>query len=778
MQASDSREATEGYVAPGDTVPAVPLYMEGLNPKQREAVECLDGPLLVLAGAGSGKTRTLTTRIAHLLCTDRAWPSEILAVTFTNRAAGEMRIRVEQLSGLKVESLPWLGTFHAICVRILRRHAEAAGLNSRFTILDSDDQLRLLKQIIKADGIDEKRWPARHLAAVIENWKNKCLSPDEVPEADKHAFNARGALLYQRYQERLNTLNAVDFGDLIMRVANIFRSHDDLLQEYRRRFKYILVDEYQDTNTAQYLWLKLLAGGHGNICCVGDDDQSIYGWRGAVIENILQFERSFPGAKIVRLEQNYRSTSHILAAASAVIANNRGRLGKTLWTDRQGGKKVRVIGHMDSSAEARWIAQEIEAIAAGLGSRTTHQFNEVAVLVRASFQMREIEDRFLALGLPYRVIGGPRFYERKEIRDAIAYFRLAVSLDDDLAFERIVNTPKRGVGEKAQALIQIEARDSNLAMAAATVKLLRENAFLSRAAANLRQLMTDLSNWKELARQDRMPLLDLAGKILDESGLPEMWKNQKTPESAGRLENLKELVKGMGEFDNLQGFLEHVALVYENLEDAESSKVSLMTLHGAKGLEFPVVFLPGWEEDIFPSRRAVEDHQRGLEEERRLAYVGLTRAQCLSYVSFAATRFYYGENSAQHPSRFVEELPAAHVEVLTAPGIYGGFQSRERFADFGGSQLSSRPGSGGYASPGFQRMQRRARDRAGPPIAVRLNSVAEPAQFEVGERVFNTKFGYGEVIDVSDDKLKIEFDQAGSKNIVSRHVQRADGTEG
>ncbi len=751
-------------------------YLSGLNPPQIEAVKTVEGPVLVLAGAGSGKTKTLTARIAHLLCADKAWPSQILAVTFTNRAALEMRRRVERMASLKTAGLPWLGTFHSICVRILRRHAELAGLNQHFTILDSDDQIRLLKQLIKAADIDEKRWPARHLGGVIEAWKNRCLLPDEVHERDKHLFNGKGWKLYELYQARLKQLNAVDFGDLIMHVVNIFRSREDLLGEYQRRFKYILVDEYQDTNTAQYLWLKLLAGSDGNICCVGDDDQSIYGWRGAVVENILRFERSFPGARVIRLEQNYRSTAHILAAASAIISNNAGRLGKTLWTDLRGGEKVRVIGHADGRSEASWITQEIEALVAGIGRRAKRSYDDCAVLVRASFQMREIEDRFLALGIPYRVIGGPRFYERREIRDALAYLRLAVSSEDDLAFDRIVNTPRRGVGEKAQVLIQIEARDSQSSLMAAAESLLSKNKFPARTASGIRTLLANIRNWQALVTAGKMPLTDLVGRIIDESGLSEMWKNQKTPEAEGRIENLKELVKGMSEFDNLQGFLEHVALVFENLEDQNADKVSIMTLHAAKGQEFPAVFLPGWEEDVFPSRRAVEDQDRGLEEERRLAYVGITRAMEDCYVSFAATRFQFGEQSAQHTSRFVDELPSAHVEVLTPPGLFGSYRAAGRRADFAGGQVSLGGQPGGYNSPGFRRLEQRAwsmTQGSQPP----KNAKKEEVKYSAGDRVFNLKFGYGEVIDVSDGKLQIEFDKSGSKHIVSKHVRKAKGDE-
>lgn len=762
--------------ANNETQPTL-TYREGLNPRQFEAVENLEGPLLVLAGAGSGKTRTLTTRIAHILCTGSAFPSQILAVTFTNRAAHEMRQRVEDMANLKTETLPWLGTFHSICARILRRHAELVGLTRQYTILDTDDQLRLLKQIIKADGIDEKRWPARQLGGLIDMWKNKCMLPDQLQPEDREKFNQRAFDLYSQYQERLRTLNAADFGDLIVQVIKILRENEDLLEQYRRRFKYILVDEYQDTNTAQYLWLQLLAQSHRNICCVGDDDQSIYGWRGAEVENILSFEAHFLEAKVVRLEQNYRSTEHILAAASAVISNNQGRLGKTLWTAKKGGEKVRIIGCMNPEEEARWITNEVEKLYGGAGQRQAFQFKEMAVLVRAAFQMRQIEERFLAIGVPYRVVGGPRFYERREIRDALAYFRLVHSADDDLAFERIVNTPKRGVGAKTLLMVQNRARDSHVSLLAATKLLLQENQFKGRVAVAMNEFTKSIDIWSHMITKSKKPLEEIASQILDETGLPEMFKHEKTPESDGRLENLKELVKSLRAFSNMAGFLEHVSLVYENLEDIESSKVSLMTLHAAKGLEFPVIFLPGWEEDIFPSRRALEESRHGIEAERRLAYVGLTRAQKLCHVSFCATRFLYGEGTANHVSRFVEELPTQHVEIVTSPRMFSTYSRRERNTDdIDASQLLLEKNNGGYSSPGYRRWESTKHQPNRNPPPIRRNSVK--VAHRVGERVFSVKFGYGEVIEVSDDKLQVEFENSGSKQIIASYVQKADGTEG
>ncbi|MDH5531597.1 MAG: UvrD-helicase domain-containing protein, partial [Paracoccaceae bacterium] len=487
MNRFDDTDAFEGASLSARAMAAQPTpYLDGLNPAQRQAVETLDGPVLMLAGAGTGKTRALTARIAHLLATRRARPNEILAVTFTNKAAREMKDRVGRLMGQAVEGMPWMGTFHSISVKILRRHAELVGLKSNFTILDTDDQLRLLKQLIVAANIDEKRWPARMLAGLIDNWKNRAWTPEKVPSAEAAAYNYKGTELYVAYQERLKTLNATDFGDLLLHVVTILQTHPDILEQYQRWFRYILVDEYQDTNVAQYLWLRLLAAKHQNICCVGDDDQSIYGWRGAEVGNILRFEKDFPGAHVVRLEQNYRSTEHILAAASGLIAGNSGRLGKTLWTEATGGEKVRLIGHWDGEEEARWIGEEAEALQRGTRGLEPVSLDNQAILVRASHQMRAFEDRFLTIGLPYRVIGGPRFYERLEIRDAMAYFRIAVSPEDDLAFERVVNTPKRGLGDKAVQTIQRSAREAGASLCVGARLALASGGLSGKGAAQLR----------------------------------------------------------------------------------------------------------------------------------------------------------------------------------------------------------------------------------------------------------------------------------------------------
>ncbi|GMG83357.1 UvrD-helicase domain-containing protein [Paralimibaculum aggregatum] len=770
--AFDARPLSERAAAP-------PPYLDGLNPAQAEAVEALDGPVLVLAGAGTGKTRVLTTRLAHLIHTRRAFPSQVLAVTFTNKAAREMKERCAALLGGPVEGLPWLGTFHAICVRILRRHAELVDLKSNFTILDTDDQIRLIKQILSAEGIDDKRWPARVFAGLLDRWKNRAQRPSQVPADELGFANGRAGELYIAYQDRLRTLNAVDFGDLLLHVLTIFQRHTDVLEQYQQRFRYILVDEYQDTNIAQYLWLRLLAQAHHNICCVGDDDQSIYGWRGAEVGNILKFETDFPGARVVRLEQNYRSTLHILAAASGMIAANQGRLGKTLWTEANEGEKVRLIGHWDGEEEARWIGEEIEAASQGSRGNPPLSPDGMAILVRASFQMRAFEDRFLTIGLPYRVVGGPRFYERMEIRDAMAYFRVAVSPDDDLAFERIVNTPKRGIGDKAMQAVQGLARAERIPLIdAARTCAAGGHGMTKRAAASLGKLVECFDRWHAQVQAGVPSHVELAQIILDEAGYTAMWQNDKSPEAPGRLENLKELVGALEGFENLQGFLEHVSLVMDNESEDGSPKVSIMTLHAAKGLEFPLVFLPGWEDGLFPSQRSMDESGlEGLEEERRLAYVGITRARAHLTISFAANRQTYGRWQSALPSRFIDELPGEHVEVLTPPGLYGGTQAAAMQAGTGSQLESQAARADSYNSPGWRRFAARGRDR---PIAqpqearaLVIDAEANPA-FEPGTRVFHQKFGYGQVTEVEGDKLTVRFEKAGEKKVVAAYVTRAE----
>ncbi|UCI23127.1 ATP-dependent helicase [Mesorhizobium sp. B2-8-5] len=837
-----------------------PDYLKGLNPEQRLAVETTEGPVLVLAGAGTGKTRVLTTRIAHILATGRAFPSQILAVTFTNKAAREMKQRIGHLIGEgNVEGMPWLGTFHSIGVKLLRRHAELAGLKSDFTILDTDDVVRLIKQLIQAEGLDDKRWPAKTFAQMLDNWKNKGLGPDEIAEGDARSFgNGKGRQLYKAYQERLQTLNSCDFGDLLYHPIRIFRAYPDVLKEYHRRFKYILVDEYQDTNTAQYMWLRLLAqrpqsgrapsaegrkpdrapAGQAapaeaserseraavsenkvNICCVGDDDQSIYGWRGAEVDNILRFDKDFPGATIIRLERNYRSTAHILGAASHLIAHNEGRFGKTLFTDRDDPEddKVHVHAAWDSEEEARAIGDTIETY-----QRQKHNLNDMAILVRASFQMRAFEDRFITLGLNYRVIGGPRFYERLEIRDALAFFRVVANGGDDLAFERIVNVPKRGLGEATIRQIHDTARAMRVPMLEAAATLAESDELKPKPRAALREVAANFERWQKAL--ETTPHTELAETILEESGYTDMWKNDRSADSPGRLENLKELIRSMEEYESLRSFLEHVALVMEAEQGESQDAVSIMTLHSAKGLEFETVFLPGWEEGLFPHQRALDEGGRsGLEEERRLAYVGLTRAKKNLHIWFVSNRQIHGLWQSTIPSRFVDELPETHIDIADSGNSYGGYGN-----PYGGGAFASGRGGGRqnpygasrfdnigakdqgsfsntYATPGWQRAQANrteATDRnwgtrsghqverigygetdsgygagrtsvKGRTIEGELvaKSVADtPSAFNVGDRVFHQKFGNGNIAAIDGNKLTIDFDKAGQKRVLDGFV--------
>jgi DNA helicase-2/ATP-dependent DNA helicase PcrA len=793
-----------------------PAYLQGLNPPQREAVLTTEGPVLVLAGAGTGKTAALTARLAHLIATRKAWPSQILSVTFTNKAAREMRERVGRLSGGALEGMPWLGTFHSVAAKMLRVHAELVGLHSNFTILDTDDQLRVLKQLIQAANLDEKRWPARQLAGLIDRWKNRGWTPSQVDAGESEAFAAgRGAELYAQYQERLKTLNACDFGDLLLHMLVIFRRHSDVLDSYRDRFRYLLVDEYQDTNSAQYEWLKLLAEPRRNLCCVGDDDQSIYSWRGAEVANILRFEKDFPGAKIVRLEQNYRSTSHILAAADGLIAHNAGRLGKTLWTDAGEGEKVRVIGVWDGPEEARRVGEEVES-----RMRRGQSLDDVAILVRAQFQTREFEERFIAIGLPYQIIGGFRFYERAEIRDAIAYLRLIVSPADDLAFERIVNTPKRGLGDKAVATIHRHARATQQPLLLAAATLLDSDELTPQARRSLGNFVADIARWRgmlqssspavagEVAAQSAdggvlplnqnpstasggpppheivgrvsaLPHPELARIVLEESGYTAMLQADRSAESAGRLENLAELTRAMEEYESLQAFLEHVSLVMDNDEARQGERVTIMTIHAAKGLEFGTVYLAGWEEGVFPSQRALDEGGlASLEEERRLAYVAITRARRRATIIHAANRRIYGQWTSSIPSRFLAELPDGHIEQETT--MTGGeslwrAQWSERadpFAHLGPAQ-SMRASTRG---PGWQRASRDGRFNPQPQrvIEARASAVSLGNQgrtdLSLGQRVFHQKFGHGTIAAIEGNKLEIDFEHAGRKKVLDSFV--------
>ncbi len=752
------------------------VWLSGLNAPQREAVLTSDGPVLMLAGAGTGKTAALTARLAHLVRSRRAWPSEILCVTFTNKAAREMRNRVGELIGPAVEGMPWLGTFHAIAAKMLRRHAEMVGLQANYTIIDTDDQLRLLKQLIQAEGLDDKRWPARQLAGLIDRWKNRGLNPPDLDAVENEAYaNGKGQQFYRLYQDRLKTLNACDFGDLTLHMLNIFRKERGVLAQYQQRFKYIMVDEYQDTSQVQYLWLRLLAQEHKNICVVGDDDQSIYSWRGAEVANILRFEKDFPGAKIIRLEQNYRSTPDILAAASGLIGANSERLGKTLWTTRNDGDKVRVIGIWDGPEEARRVGEDVERL-----EREGASLDAVAILVRAQFQTREFEDRFIAIGLNYRIVGGFRFYERAEIRDALAYLRVIAQPSDDLAFERIYNTPKRGLGDKTLEKLHRHARARNMPLAAAALEMVDSDELAARARGTLLALMRDFARWRELAKVASPA--ELVRTLLDESGYTAALQAERSVEAAGRLENLSELSRAVEEYETLGDFLEHVSLVMDNDAADDAEKLTIMTIHAAKGLEFDHVFLPGWEEGVFPSQRAMDEGGlKSLEEERRLAYVAITRARRRCTILHAANRRIYGQWTSSIPSRFIVELPPAHVAQETT--LSGGAslwranwsESSDPFADVARAQPSRIMTRG----PGWQRAAASTYDatprRIPEPSRSAASFASKPrADIGLGARVFHDKFGYGTVALQEGNKLEIDFETAGRKRVIDSFVKLAE----
>ena len=763
---------TEMIVPSADDAPA---WLANLNPPQREAVLTTEGPVLMLAGAGTGKTAALTARLAHLLRSRLAFPGEILCVTFTNKAAREMRERVGHLIGPSVEGMPWLGTFHSIGAKMLRRHAELVGLQSNFTIIDTDDQLRALKQLIQAEGLDEKRWPARQLAGLIDRWKNRGLNPRDLDAGENEAYaNGKGQRFYQLYQDRLKALNAADFGDLLLSPLNLLRENREVLEHYRQRFKYIMVDEYQDTNAVQYLWLRLLAQGRHNICVVGDDDQSIYSWRGAEVANILRFERDFPGAKVIRLEQNYRSTPEILAAASGLINANSERLGKSLWTEADRGEKLRVIGVWDGPEEARRVGDEAEAL-----MRRGVSLADVAILVRAQFQTREFEDRFIQIGLNYRIVGGFRFYERAEIRDALAYLRLVTQPADDLAFERIYNTPKRGLGDKTLEKLHRHARARAIPLAAAALEIIDTDELPARARGTLLALMRDFARWRDAAKT--LVPAELARTILDESGYTAALQAERSAESAGRLENLSELCRAMEEYETLGAFLEHVSLVMDNDADATSEKLTIMTIHAAKGLEFDHVFLPGWEEGVFPSQRAVDEGGlASLEEERRLAYVAITRAKKHCTILHAANRRIYGQWTSSIPSRFIGELPEDHIEQETT--LSGGAsmwraQWSERDDPFA-HVAAAQPSRGSTRGPGWQRAATGNFDATPRRIAEPGRSAASFAakprtDIAVGDRVFHDKFGYGTVAAQEGNKLEIDFESGTRKRVIDSFVKPA-----
>ncbi|MCZ8017746.1 UvrD-helicase domain-containing protein [Novosphingobium sp.] len=749
--------------------------LSGLNPPQREAVLATEGPVLMLAGAGTGKTAALTARLAHIIRSRLAWPSEILCVTFTNKAAREMKERVGHLVGPAVEGMPWLGTFHAIAAKMLRRHAELAGLQQNYTIIDTDDQLRVLKQLIQAEGLDDKRWPPRQLAQCIDRWKNKGLRPEDLDALENESFaNGQGQKFYRLYQDRLKALNACDFGDLLLHMLTILRSHPEVLEQYRQRFKYIMVDEYQDTNQVQYLWLRLLAQPRHNICVVGDDDQSIYSWRGAEVANILRFEKDFPGAKIIKLEQNYRSTPDILAAASGLIDANSQRLGKTLWTERNGGDKVRVIGVWDAPEEARRVGEEIERL-----EREGASLNQAAILVRAQFQTREFEDRFIAIGMGYKIIGGFRFYERAEIRDALAYLRLIAQPSDDLAFERIYNTPKRGLGDKTLEKLHRHARARGVPLSLAAVEIADTDELPARARNTLLAFMRDIARWRDLAKTASPA--ELVRTLLDESGYTAALQAEKSAESAGRLENLVELARAMEDYETLGDFLEHVSLVMDNEAADDAEKVTIMTMHGAKGLEFDNVFLPGWEEGVFPSQRSLDEGGlASLEEERRLAYVAITRARRRCTILHAANRRIYGQWTSSIPSRFIAELPEAHIEQESS--LSGGAslwraqwsECDDPFAHVARDNASRSAARG----PGWQRAAAQSYDPTPRRLPEATRSAAsfaakQRSDVRVGARVFHDKFGYGTITAQEGNKLEIDFETAGPKRVIDSFVKLA-----
>lgn len=732
-------------------------YLDGLNPEQNKAVQTLEGAVLVLAGAGTGKTRVLTTRLAHLLETGTAYPSQILAVTFTNKAAQEMKERVSHLmGGIPLEGW-WLGTFHALAAKMLRRHADRVGLNSNFTILDPDDQIRLLKQVMETHGVDAKKWVPKALIATIDRWKDRALLPSDIT-AEEAGDLAGGKMpqLYASYQTRLREMNACDFADLLLHMITIFKNPDNaqILDDYHRRFRYIMVDEYQDTNVAQYLWLRLLAQGSKNICCVGDDDQSIYGWRGAEVGNILKFEQDFPGATTIKLEQNYRSTNNILRAAGGVIANNSNRLGKELWSASGDGDPVTVMGLWDSESESRWIGEEIEQL-----QRKQHKLNDIAILVRAGFQTREFEERFIKLGIAYQVIGGQRFYERAEIRDALAYLRATVQPHDDLALERIINKPKRAIGDQSIQKLYAHARRYGMSLHDSILDLTQTDELAKRLRTSLMKVMDDFQRWRSLV--DTTHHAQLASQILEESGYLQMWQADKSPDAPGRVENLKELISGMQDFESLHEFLEHVALVFENQQAGEQDCVTLMTLHGAKGLEFDTVFLPGWEEGLFPSQRTMDENgTQGLEEERRLAYVGITRARKKAYISHVGARRMFGSIVNSIPSRFIDELPADNIERENAMNI----------AQQGRSNHWDSSGFGGtYGTYNTYTPQKQTNQSTSKTAAIRSETGDALSR---GDRVFHSKFGYGKIINIEGHKLDIKFETSGLKRVMDSFIEK------
>lgn len=730
-------------------------YLSSLNDSQRQAVETTEGPVLILAGAGTGKTRVLITRLGHIIARGLAYPSQILAVTFTNKAAVEMRERVTTLFQQNTDGF-WLGTFHSLSLRILRRYGSLLGFESDFTVLDTDDQIRLIKQIMKAQQIDDKRNPPKLVAGIISRWKDRALAPEKITASELQG-NRLALEIYKEYQERLKILNAMDFGDLLLHCLTIFAKHPDVLTSYQNQFRYILVDEYQDTNVAQYLWLRLLSMGSNNICCVGDEDQSIYAWRGAEIGNILRFEQDFPGANIIRLEQNYRSTGHILGAASGLIQHNRGRFGKILWTDQNKGEKILIQANYDGSEEAKFVCDQIASL-----HYKGESLSEMAILVRATFQTREFEERLLKIGIPYKIIGGLRFYERQEIRDAIAYLRLIVQPEDGLAFERIINLPRRGIGATTLQNIHQQARAHQISISRMARQMLQEDSLKGKAKVGLRSFFLDIDRWRD--QMNKIELAPFMEMVLDESGYTHMWKEDKSPDAPGRLENLKELINALKLFKTVGEFLEHVSLVTDATTQHNDDMVSLMTLHGAKGLEFNVVFLPAWEEGIFPHARSLSENEgAGLEEERRLAYVGLTRAKKKVIISYAHNRRTFQGWQHTRFSRFIDELPKEHLYHLNINGSEKrdtpsyGHARKEIFQDDIVQDFFPEDSSSLFPKKEIS-------------ISDAIYRVTPKHFFKMSDRVFHQKFGPGNITAINGDMLVIEFDKAGTKNLMCSYV--------
>lgn len=760
-------------------MPELPWLSE-LNPEQKQAVTTTEGPLLVLSGAGTGKTKVLTARLAYILANMKANPWNCLVVTFTNRAAREMQNRARNLIGNVADSV-WMGTFHGIAVKILRRHAELVGLKSNFTILGEDDQRRLIKQLLEADGIDDKKYPPQSILDKIQLWKDKGLTADKIDDS----FRANVVTeVYKKYQARLLELNCVDFGDLLLYTLNILMSDTGVLDDYQTRFKYIMVDEYQDTNVTQYLFLRLICQKYRNLCCVGDDDQSIYSWRGAEIENILRFEKDFPDAKVIRLERNYRSTANILAAASALIRHNRDRLGKTLKVAenspaaRGDNSKIKVVSTYSGSEEAAYVADEIENL-----HRNGTGYSQMAVLVRTAAQTREFEEKFIAEAIPYQVIGGPKFYERAEIRDALAYLRVVLQPADDLALERIINKPARGIGAKTIEKFENEARVNHISMFMAIEKMLKEGALSGKVKTNVSELINNFYQWRQT--MNAVSPDDLAAQVLEDSGYMEMLKMDKSAEAEGRIENLKELINVMSDteqYPTLSDFMEHVSLVMDNDNNIDTDKVMLITLHSAKGLEFDAVFLPGWEEGLFPHQRALDEGGgSALEEERRLAYVAMTRAKQKLYILTALNRRIYGQWQNNLPSRFINELPPANIEICNMAAAYFGAAG-----NYGGSWAEQHRSSSNWYNRSRQTEENVIRDSdrfsyvrdeddgwSGSVWRAKQKARNAASATPVGSRVFHETFGYGKVLKIEGNKLEIWFDQAGHKKLLKDYVRKA-----